>query len=192
MDRNASAKQRGAVFAGLTGTKAPSADGSADMRSMITSVYGKNARGGPNTAKAAKSLGVSQRTVQRWLKGTNKPKPATFKKITRRNRQRMTTKRGRSSLAAQMKKSMGKAKHFDINVHGVQGPTPDPKNYSYLRHGNANSELSPEEYEKLLDAWAERGDQGALEFLQNHYSDNYVDDWHFHGVDGIRVNPRMS
>jgi hypothetical protein len=36
--------------------------------SMISDVYGTTARGGPDTRAAATQLGVSQRTVQRWLK----------------------------------------------------------------------------------------------------------------------------
>lgn len=44
---------------------------------MISELFGKNARGGPNTSAAAKQLGVSQRTVQRWVKdGMPKRSPA--------------------------------------------------------------------------------------------------------------------
>lgn len=191
MEPPARNKQRSAIFSGLTGSKAPAPDGRGDLRGMITSIYGKNARGGPDTARAAKGLGVSQRTVQRWLKGTNAPKPETLKKITTRNRQRMTTKRGRAKIANSLKSSAlaGKTTSYSVNVHGIQGPTSDPNNWDYLRYGNANEQLSPQQYEQLLDAWAKDGDDGALSFLRQHYSSNYVDDWHFHGVDGITITP---
>ena len=35
-------------------------------------IFGANARGGPDTRAAAKGLGVSQRTVQRWLHGQDR------------------------------------------------------------------------------------------------------------------------
>lgn len=34
---------------------------------MLTDLFGRSARGGPNTAAAAEGLGVSRRTVQRWI-----------------------------------------------------------------------------------------------------------------------------
>ncbi len=41
---------------------------------MLSLAYGVNSRGGPDTAAAAAALGVSPRTVQRWLRG----KPRAF------------------------------------------------------------------------------------------------------------------
>jgi transposase len=37
-------------------------------QSMVQDLFGTSARGGPNTRAAAEALGVSQRTVQRWIK----------------------------------------------------------------------------------------------------------------------------
>ena len=34
---------------------------------MLTYLFGKGPRGGPDTAKAAQGLGVSRRTIQRWV-----------------------------------------------------------------------------------------------------------------------------
>lgn len=44
------------------------------LRLMLSRAYGVNSRGGPDTAAAAAALGVSPRTVQRWLRG----KPRAF------------------------------------------------------------------------------------------------------------------
>lgn len=44
-----------------------------DISDAITELYGTNSRGGPNTREAAEQLGVSQRTVQRWIKGEQAP-----------------------------------------------------------------------------------------------------------------------
>lgn len=48
-------------------------DRAADAGSMVRDLYGSSPRGGPNTRAAAEALGVSQRTVQRWIK-TGMPK----------------------------------------------------------------------------------------------------------------------
>src|SRR5690625_939931 len=40
---------------------------------LITDLYGTGSRGGPNTKAAAHALGVSRRTVQRWIKAGRLP-----------------------------------------------------------------------------------------------------------------------
>lgn len=42
------------------------------LRLVVGVAFGMNARGQPHTAAAAAALGVSQRTVQRWLHGTDR------------------------------------------------------------------------------------------------------------------------
>lgn len=44
------------------------------LRDQLKQMFGKNARGGPDTAAAAAELGVSPRTVQRWLQKGAVPK----------------------------------------------------------------------------------------------------------------------
>lgn len=48
-------------------------DGITDMGEAIRYQYGENSRGGPDTKAAADALGVTQRTVQRWIKGQHAP-----------------------------------------------------------------------------------------------------------------------
>lgn len=42
-------------------------------RVMITRLFGRNSRGGPDTKTAATQLGVSQRTVQKWVRNRKTP-----------------------------------------------------------------------------------------------------------------------
>lgn len=42
------------------------------LAAVLSLSYGTGPRGGPDTAAAAEKLGVSRRTVQRWLHGTNR------------------------------------------------------------------------------------------------------------------------
>ncbi|MFK4298193.1 hypothetical protein ABH924_003354, partial [Arthrobacter sp. GAS37] len=48
-------------------------DISGDLHNQLIAAYGTNRRGGVDTAKAAKSLGVTQRAVNYWLSGKYRP-----------------------------------------------------------------------------------------------------------------------
>ncbi len=51
----------------------PAQERASSPRTMITRLFGKGARGGPNTKAAAEALGVSQRTVQKWIRDRRVP-----------------------------------------------------------------------------------------------------------------------
>ena len=63
--------RRSSLFRGLTGRQGADVSGKAgtspDLRGMLLAAYGPGARGGVNTAAAAQDLGVSRRTVERWV-----------------------------------------------------------------------------------------------------------------------------
>lgn len=177
--------QRDAVFEFFTGKDYNQVTSS--TRSMLQHLYpGKSDRHPIDTKLAAQRLGVSQRTVQHWIRGDSKPRPATAKKIADRTRQTVTTKRGRAQMAKRAKAALpGKTRK--VNVHGVQGISSDPTDMSYNRNGRSGQDLTPEEQEKLIDAWAEGGDTAALEYLTTIYQrpGEYHAEWRFHGVDGM-------
>lgn len=180
------AVQRGAMFSAITGTKGAAVTGtSADVRGMLTAVYGTTRHGKDviDTREAAKRLGVSQRTVQRWLAGQNKPAEDHLKKLQTKSRQSATTKRGRAravkrAIAAKKIQAEG----VRVRVGGTQGPQ------GYQRDRNSAQKLSPEEYQGLLDAYAAGGDDGALNYLQAVYGEKYVDNWKFDQVSDFRID----
>ena len=196
------AAQRNAFFEGLTGRKGTKANGepgweqgrglsdiARSTRSMLEYNFaGRSARHPVDTRTAAERLGVSQRTVQRWLRGDSQPRPEAMKKLTTRTRQTVTTKQGRSRLAAQMKESIG-TENRTIKVTGRQGPTADPNATGTDRPRGGSSALSmtPEEQAGLYDAWANGGDSGATSYLERLYDQpgRYVANWHFHGIKGL-------
>lgn len=180
------AVQRGAMFSALTGTTGASVTGNSnDVRGMLTAVYGTTRRGKDaiDTREAAKRLGVSQRTVQRWITGQNKPSTDHLKKLQTRSRQSATTKRGRAR--ALKRATASKRIQTDavrVRVGGTQGPQ------GYQRDRNSAQKLSPEEYQGLLDAYATGGDNGALNFLQSVYGEKYVDNWKFDQISDFRID----
>lgn len=113
---------------------APASDTAAHLRTLYsTTRTTTTARGGKetvtrvNTAEAAKALKVSQRTVQRWLKGEHSPKPDTMTTLKTKARQAVTTKRGRERTVRRARENQqvppGGVK---VGVTAQQGPVTTP------------------------------------------------------------------
>ncbi|MFK4299893.1 DNA-binding XRE family transcriptional regulator, partial [Arthrobacter sp. GAS37] len=150
-------------------------------------------RGGVDTAKAAKSLGVTQRAVNYWLSGKYRPKVEVQKTIATKSRQAATTKRGRQRLVQHARAQMAKTKNKSpqIFVVGNQGPrNADP---NYLRHRVTNlwQNLGPDDVDTFISAWEEGGETAALEWLTQAFGDSYLDEWGFESIDQISfTDPR--
>lgn len=178
-------QQRDLLFSAFTGQRTrPSAD--TDVRSMLQTVYGTVRRGVDvvDTKEAARRLGVSQRTVQRWLKGEHKPSSEPLKKLRTKSRQAVTTKAGR---ARSLKRAMANQKVLrggvKVRVQGKQGPM------GYERDNrSAQQKLSPEEHQMVMQAYAEGGDAGAMSVLQDLFSQKYVDGWNFESIKDFRID----
>ncbi|MDN5666872.1 MAG: helix-turn-helix domain-containing protein [Renibacterium salmoninarum] len=165
----------------------------ADLHRSMVAAFGTNRRGGVNTAAAAKSLGVSQRAVNYWLKGTYKPNQEHLKKITTKSRQAATTKRGRQRLTSEIRVQIAKAKTTPhLYVAGEQGPRNG--DVSYLRHRITNlwQNLTPDMVEDFIETWEKGGDAAATEWLNTAYSAGYLEDWGFASIESISLqDPRL-
>lgn len=186
-------QRRTQLFSAITGSAGAQVTGDTrDVRGMLQTVYGTTRGGKPavDTRKAAKSLGVSQRTVQRWLKNTNTPSPDHLKKISTKARQTATTKRGRAraARAAAAQRPDIAQKGTTVKVVGFQGPS----GYEFDKQRASFQHLSPDEYQQMVAAYVENGDQGAMQFLQKIYDREYVDDWRFGTVNEISFKPGRS
>lgn len=178
-------------FSTITGRRDANVSGTGgDVRGMLLAAFGPSRRNAdrPNTAAAAKSLGVSQRTVQRWLAGTGRerqrPKTDTMAKIAKRARQASTTKAGRSRALRQTfgtKLPQG----LRMSVYAMQGPG-DP-GYDRLRTVPFDMD-DPNLSKAFLNAWVDGGDQGALQWLAKNSADTYqMDEWHFGAVYNVKL-----
>jgi hypothetical protein len=159
---------------------------------MLMAAFGPSSRdpNRPDVAAAARGLGVSARTVQRWLAPPGRqriahPRPQTMQAITTRSRQAATTRRGRSrAIAAPQGRAAAQASRrgMSLRITGSQGVDPD-----YNRRRTTIWHLDPNNAGALQDAWVRGGDQGALDWLSAH-SDIYgVDSWNFDGVDNVEA-----
>ncbi|MCS5524752.1 helix-turn-helix domain-containing protein [Curtobacterium flaccumfaciens pv. oortii] len=179
--------QRRSLFEAFTGNRGAAVGGeSTSVRSMLGTLYGttRNGQAAIDTREAARRLGVSQRTVQRWIKNDHAPSASHLKDLQKRSRQAATTKRGRARALRRARRQQGPQKQgVKVSVNGTQGPK------DYPREGrNSSQKLTPEEYENLLNAYAEGGDTAAMEYLTAVYSEQYVDNWQFNKVADFRIS----
>ena len=137
---------------------------------------------------AAKSLGVTVRTVERWLKGDHSPRKATMDTLKTKARQAVTTKRGRQQMVRRARANQKiSGSWVKVAVSGQQGPT-DAWDPHYGRDRTIQQTITPEEYENFRNAWATGGDVAAREYLEAVLSARYVPDWKIGRITSMSVN----
>lgn len=185
MDPNIFTPQlRARLFEVMTGRQGD-VTGQGSVADKLAAAFGPGRRGGRvNVAAAAKALGVTPRTVQRWVSGEiRNPKPGTTKEINRRARQAATTKRGRQRAMAARRGDRAARRGAQLRVAGTMGPR------DYERRGRVvNQALSPEMVDALRQAYEESGDQGLLEFTQQLLDREYVEDWNITDINDFRID----
>lgn len=180
----------GEVFTTIVGKSADEVTGEAmqnSPRAMLQYLFpSKAGKYGVDTEVVAKKFGIARSTAQRWVREDRVPREEPLKKLRTRTRQTVTTKRGRAQMAKRITSAAPTTvPKRTITVHGLQGPTNDPTDRDYVRWGNASHDLTAEQQAALYDAWAAGGDEGALHYLTGVFQAEYVDNWQFHGIDGI-------
>jgi hypothetical protein len=182
MDRNAFTPElRGKLFTALTG-RTGAVGGS--LVDQLSAAFGPGARGARvNARAAAQALGVSTRTVQRWVAGDSKPKPANAQAVRRRARQAATTKAGRRSAMATARGDRASRYGARLHITGTQGPL----DYERYRR-TANLDLDPAMVEQLRDAYEAGGDRGVVDWATGALDQNYVSDWNIVSIDDIRFD----
>lgn len=189
-------ERRQAIFEGLTGREgASSIDRTAptDVHSMLMARFAHTWRGQErvNTREAAAELGVSQRTVQRWLKAGRMPAGATHRRLALSIRQQATRKHGRQAAAAAARDRLApmlqRRGGVRLRVHGFQGAPPGPGMKDYRRGRNAYFDLSEAQLDAMLDAYEQDGDEGMQIWLNEAFGgpDGYVADWNISSIDRI-------
>lgn len=190
--------RRSTVFGALTGRMGASVTGHGaahpDVKGMLLAAYGRTRRGSLDTAAAAKDLGVTQRTVQRWVAGEGHqriaaPKADTMGKLTKKAKQAATTQHGRRAAIATVRESkQGKAlaNHGGhIRVRGHQGPSAAGK--TYKRDREIRLELSPSEVQAMWSAYEQGGDKAFSSWITEHSDNQYVAGWEFERIDELHI-----
>lgn len=181
----------GQVFAAITGREGDvSGQEADDLRGMMLTVGGTSSRtaSGINHRKVARRLGVSVRTVERWVKSSlegsgQRPSKAHYKKLRTMSRQAASTKRGRARETAAVRQRLSRGGKLVITAN--QGP----HSSDYMRVRTVSEDLSPADIENMLNAWENGGEAGFHQWAQGRLND-YVDGWRIGDVDELAVTHR--
>lgn len=185
---------RGRLFAALTGRPEAVTGAGADVTGLLQAAFGTGARGRVNTRAAAAELGVSQRTVQRWIAGEgrqrNRPRADHLKSLRTKARQAASTQRGRRQAIASTRQSARSRYGARLNIKGVMGPS--RAGTDYLRDRRILLQMTPEAVEGLLDAYEQGGDRGLVTWLEGYADREYLEDWTFGTITDFSLDDPRS
>ena len=181
---------RSALFQALTGRAGADVSGAptADLRGMLLAAFGPSPRDPtrPNTALAAQRLGITQRTVQRYLAAEGRerigrPRPDILRRISTAARQAASTQRGRAAAVRDVRDSGLPRWGMSLTIRGLQGPDPD-----YQRRRTVTMNLDPDHAGAFIDAYVAHGENGALGYLADNAEHVYqIESWHFADVTDV-------
>ncbi len=187
---------RGTLFSAFSGNPADvSGRADADVRGMLLAIGGPGkTKSGIDLSAAAKELGVTRRTVERWVTTAgerSKLGGANLAKVRTQSRQAATTKQGRRKAVARVRDAGGPggssiARYGSkITLKGSQGPAAAGKDY--LRNRSISLQLDPESAQGMFDAYAEGGDKGFVSWMEGYAGDTYVDGWSIGSIDSFQI-----
>jgi transposase-like protein len=177
---------RRTLFTALTGSQL------GELRGMLLAVGGATTRtrSGIDLTAAARKLGVSRRTVERWVRTAEtgrgqRPSPRHAQQLTRRARQAVRSKSGRQAIVATARQQVA-ARGARLSISGLQGPHAAGRDY--MRRRLTQLDLDPAQAGALLDAYTQGGEQGFLSWATDHWGREYLDDWTFGAVETVQVD----
>lgn len=173
------------IFTALTGRADSTASNANRIATMLLAVGGTSTRtkSGINLTAAANALGVSRRTVERWVSGTQAPSPKHSEALDKaaapdERRQGLARRQGlRGSPAAA--RMLGAPSTLRISAQ--QGPSEK----AYMRNRSVSVLLDPQDSAGMLAAWEQDGEAGFRAWATGFFSENYVHDWQFGDIDDV-------
>lgn len=174
------------LFGAMTG-RGGNVAGGGSLTDKLVAAFGPGKRGAAvDVRAAAKGLGVTPRTVQRWVSGQiRSPKPGHAKQLDKMARQAATTKAGRRAALAAVRGDRASRFGATLDLQGTQGPTDyeRPKRRTRL-------DLTGADVDDMRDAYEAGGDQGLVSWANGWLDQNYVDDWNIERIDDWGVDPK--
>jgi len=139
------------------------ADEPTDVRTLLSDLYGTNQRGGVDAKTAGAELGVSARTVQRWVKADRLPQNANGTKARSDWRASADVRAGRMNARREQRL---RSKGTTIRFTGTLKVSTDSRKRTDLP-----IELTPEQTSDILDALLAGNDEDARIALEDAFGD---------------------
>src|ERR1019366_3478083 len=183
---------RGKLFTAITGNSEADVTGKGDVRGMLMAVGGSSSKtkSGIDLTKAAANLGVSRRTVERWVKTAatgqgQRPSPQHAKLLAGQARKAATTKAGRRAAVQVVRDRKTMARGARLAIKGLQGQLRNGKDYP--RNRLTQLTIDPDAAEAMLNTYEQGGDKAFMTWATNFYDQEYLEDWGFQTVDSIEI-----
>lgn len=135
--------------------------------SMIRDLFGVTRRGTPNTKAAAEQLGVSQRTVQRWVKQGLPKRSGAAEGLAQRHTTWRNSPEGRRARLSPRRESRLRNKGTTMVFYGKIGISADQR-----RRGTSVL-IDGERMGQIIDASLAGDDQLALDRLEDAFGDSF-------------------
>lgn len=139
----------------------------ATPRSMISEVFGLTPRGTPNTRAAAAELGVSQRTVQRWIKEGMPTRSAAADDLAQRHATWLDSAEGRRARLSTRREARLRNKGTTMVFYGRVRVSADDR-----RRGTTVT-IDGDRMGGIIDAELAGNDQLALSRLEDAFGESF-------------------
>lgn len=191
------AERREVLHQAFTGRKlGANRTATTDVHDMLMTRFGTERRGEQrvDTREAAQRLGVSQRTVQRWLHDNRMPAGDTHTKLTRMVRRQAQKDAVRRAVATSPTRNAAyQERGASVTISGWQGPDASRRSgesgarrTDYFRDRLATVTIPPAAYERLFDVYAEQGADGVRDHLLPYFDEQYAGSWQIDTIDEFR------
>lgn len=138
---------------------------------MVESLYGRTARGGPDTRAAAADLGVSQRTVQRWIKdGLPAARSAGADQLAAGHDQWKNAPEGRRAQLSPRREARLRNQGTSMVFFGKIAVSSDPRNAA---RRSTTITIGGEQMGAILDAALAGDDRGAHAALEDAFGEAF-------------------
>ena len=135
------------------------------VRDRIADLYGTDPRGRANTRSAADDLGVSQRTVQRWIRTNQQPASPPSQALTRRHTDYQNSPAGRAGQISPRREARLRQQGTTVLFKGKVQISADQRTRS------VRVLLTGDQMSAILDAALAGNDRGSLDALEDAFGD---------------------
>lgn len=137
---------------------------------MVRDLYGQTVRGRPDTRAAAQELGVSQRTVQRWLQQGLPARSDAAGALAQRHGGWRASAAGRRARMGPRREQRLRSKGGTVVFLGKVAVSADPRNGTQR---SFTTELNGDQLGPILDAALDGRDTEAFEIFQDTLSGDF-------------------
>lgn len=153
-----------------------------NLQMMLTEVYGAGRGGRPNTKAAAADLGVSQRTVQRWVTNAsqrNKVSAAKLAQVEQKFQTKQNSPTHRRTQLSPAREKRLRTTGAKVRFNGTVSVSSDRRKRK-IEYRFTGDQLDP-----VIDAYLQGGEKGARQAFEDMLNDYYAEGMGIDSIDSL-------